>query len=35
MFIIKDALAKRGYKEADLRKIMGENLLRVYRQVIG
>lgn len=28
-------LMKRGYAEADIRKIMGENLLRVYRQVVG
>jgi membrane dipeptidase len=24
-----------GYAEGDVRKIMGENLLRVYRQVVG
>jgi membrane dipeptidase len=28
-------LMERGYSEADIRKIMGENLLRVYRQVVG
>jgi membrane dipeptidase len=28
-------LARRGYREADVRKIMGENLLRVYHQTIG
>ena len=28
-------LLKRGYDEADVRKIMGENLLRVYGQVLG
>jgi membrane dipeptidase len=29
------ALLKRGYSEADIKKIMGENFLRVMRQVIG
>lgn len=29
------ALLKRGYKEADIRKIMGENFLRVVRTVVG
>jgi membrane dipeptidase len=28
-------LLKKGYSEADIRKIMGENFLRVMRQVIG
>jgi membrane dipeptidase len=29
------ALLKRGYSEPDIKKIMGENFLRVMRQVIG
>ena len=29
------ALKKRGYSEADIKKIMGENFLRVMREVIG
>jgi membrane dipeptidase len=29
------ALLKRGYTEADIRKIMGENTLRVIREVVG
>lgn len=29
------ALARRGYREADLRKILGGNLLRVFRHVAG
>lgn len=29
------ALLKRGYTAADIRKIMGGNFLRVYRQVVG
>jgi membrane dipeptidase len=29
------ALSKRGYKKADIRKIMGENLMRVLRDVVG
>ncbi len=32
---ITAGLLQRGYTEADVRKIMGENLLRVYGQVIG
>ena len=28
-------LLKKGYSEADIRKIMGENFLRVMREVIG
>lgn len=27
------ALLRRGYREADVRKILGENLLRVFRRV--
>ena len=29
------ALMKRGYSEADIKKIMGENTLRVIREVVG
>ena len=29
------ALLKRGYTEQDIRKIMGENFLRVVREVVG
>jgi len=29
------ALLKRGYKESDIRKIMGENVMRVLRDVVG
>jgi membrane dipeptidase len=29
------ALLRRGYKEGDIRKIMGENTLRVVREVVG
>jgi membrane dipeptidase len=29
------ALLKRGYKESDIRKIMGENVMRVLREVVG
>lgn len=32
---ITAGLVERGYAEADIRRIMGENLLRVYRQVVG
>lgn len=30
---IREELKRRGYKEADIRKIMGENLMRVFAQV--
>ena len=29
------ALLKRGYSEKDIQKIMGENFLRVVREVVG
>jgi membrane dipeptidase len=29
------ALLRRGYTEADIRKIMGGNFLRVMREVVG
>jgi microsomal dipeptidase-like Zn-dependent dipeptidase len=29
------ALLRRGYKGADIRKIMGGNFLRVMREVVG
>ncbi len=29
------ALLKRGYSEPDVRKIMGENFLRVIREAVG
>jgi membrane dipeptidase len=32
---ITAGLVQRGYSEADVRKIIGENLLRVFRQVAG
>ncbi len=32
---VADALVRRGYSQADIRKILGENILRVYRAVIG
>ena len=28
-------LLKRGFAQADLKKILGENLLRVVREVVG
>jgi len=31
---ITKALLARGYSEHDIRKILGENVLRVFRQVI-
>lgn len=33
--LITEALVNRGYNDDDIKKILGENLLRVYRQVIG
>ena len=32
---LTDALLKRGYKEADIKKIMGGNFLRVVKEVVG
>lgn len=32
---ITEALVQRGYSEADIRKILGGNFLRVYKHVIG
>jgi membrane dipeptidase len=32
---LADALARRGYKEKDIRGIFGENFLRVIREVVG
>lgn len=33
--LFTEALVKRGYSDEDIRKVLGENWLRVYRQVIG
>ena len=33
--LITEGLAKRGYKETDIRKILGENTLRVLKTTIG
>ena len=32
---VTEGLVRRGYSEPDVRKILGENLLRVYQQVVG
>lgn len=32
---VTEALVTHGYSDTDVRKILGENVLRVYRQVIG
>ena len=32
---VAQALLARGYSEADIRKILGQNFLRVFRAVIG
>lgn len=33
--LITDAMVRRGFSEADIRKVLGENVLRVLRQVMG
>lgn len=33
--LIPDALVRHGYSEVDIRKILGGNILRVYKRVIG
>ncbi len=33
--LVTDALISRGYSDNDIRKILGENILRVYKQIIG
>ena len=32
---LTEALLKKGYSEADIKKIMGGNTLRVMREVVG
>jgi membrane dipeptidase len=32
---VTDALVRRGFSEGDIRKVLGENVLRVLRQVMG
>ena len=32
---ITDALVRRGFAEADIRKVLGDNVLRVMREVMG
>ena len=32
---LTEAMAKRGYSDEDIKKVLGENFLRVYRQVLG
>lgn len=35
MYLIADRLAQRGFAPPDLRKIMGENFMRVYKEILG
>jgi len=35
MYIIADRLAERGFAPSDLKKIMGENFMRVYKEILG
>jgi len=34
-YIIADRLSQRGFSDADLKKIMGDNFMRVYREILG
>ena len=33
--LLTEALVKHGYSDEEIRKVLGENLLRVYKQVLG
>ena len=33
-YLITEALLKHGYSEGDIKKILGENMMRIYRQVL-
>lgn len=35
MYIIAERLAQRGYSTSEIKKVMGENFLRVYKEVLG
>ena len=35
MYVIADRLLERGFSTSDVRKIMGENWMRIYREVLG
>ena len=35
MLVLADALAKRGYKDSQIEKLLGGNFLRVFREVVG
>jgi membrane dipeptidase len=35
MYIIADRLAERGFAPSDLKKIMGDNFMRVYKEILG
>lgn len=34
-YLFADALVRSGFSDGDIKKIMGENMMRVYRQVMG
>ncbi|UCC39742.1 MAG: membrane dipeptidase [Candidatus Aminicenantes bacterium] len=35
MYIIAERLTQRGYSTPDIKKIMGENFMRVYKEILG
>ncbi len=35
VFRVTEALVERGYSDTEVNNILGENFLRIYRQVIG
>jgi membrane dipeptidase len=35
MEVVWDGLVARGYPQSDVERIMGGNLLRLYREVVG
>ena len=35
MYLIADGLSQRGYSREDIARVMGLNLMRVYKEILG